>query len=205
MKLKHYIDSHKGATAFTILALMAWFDAWHNATAWIYLALHGTYGFLWVWKSRVFPDKNWERRASIKDGLTIWTGLTLYWIAPYLIASRNIEAPPWLLGLSTSMFCFGVFLHFSSDMQKHMQLKLQPQLLDDGLWHRLRNPNYLGELLIYLGFSMLAMHWAPLAALTLFVVAVWLPNMKRKDKSLSRYPGFADYEKRSWRFIPFVY
>jgi hypothetical protein len=52
-------------TAFYILGLMAFFGTWDNSTAWIYLALHGTYGFLWVWKNRILLDKNWERKVSV--------------------------------------------------------------------------------------------------------------------------------------------
>lgn len=205
MKLKHFIDSHKGVTAFYILGLMAFFGTWDNVTAWIYLALHGTYGFLWVCKSRIFPDKSWERTVSVSTGLLIWLALSLYWIAPFLITSRNSEAPPWLLGICVSIYALGVFLHFTSDMQKYMQLKLQPQLIHDGLWRRIRNPNYLGELLIYLGFSILAVHWLPLVSLAGFILILWIPNMRRKDKSLSRYPGFEEYKKDSWGFIPFLY
>jgi steroid 5-alpha reductase family enzyme len=89
-------------------------------------------------------------------------------------------------------------------MQKHVTLSLQKGLIQDGLWSRCRNPNYFGELLIYAGFSSLAMHWAPLAALALFVGAVWIPNMRKKDRSISRHEGFAEYKKRSKLFIPFV-
>jgi hypothetical protein len=41
--------------------------------------------------------------------------------------------------------------------------------------------------------------------LALFVLFYWLPNMRRKDASLSRYPEFAAYRQRSWLFIPFVF
>ena len=67
MQLPHkfFIDTHKGSNAVAIVALMAHFDAWHNETAWVYLALHGTYGLLWIAKSAVFPDKQWERPVSL--------------------------------------------------------------------------------------------------------------------------------------------
>ena len=202
MKQKHFIDSHKGATLLAVIALMACYKAWDNPTAWLYLATHGLYGLLWVTKSRSFPDRSWEAPCSRGYGLMIWAGLTLYWIAPWLICSRNIRVSPAFGGLCVGVFGLGIFLHFTSDMQKHMQLKLAPSLITDGLWSRLRNPNYLGELLIYGGFSALAMHWAPFAALGLFVAAVWIPNMLRKDRSLSRYPEFAAWKKRSWLFVP---
>ena len=64
--------------------------------------------------------------------------------------------------------------------------------------------NYFGELLIYLGFGLLAMHWLPVLVLGLFVVVIWIPNMLRKDRSLSRYAEFEEYERRSKFFLPFL-
>jgi protein-S-isoprenylcysteine O-methyltransferase Ste14 len=72
------------------------------------------------------------------------------------------------------------------------------------MFARCRNPNYLGELLIYVGFGLLAMHWIPMVVLALFVAIVWVPNMLRKDRSLSRYPEFEAYKRQSKMFIPFL-
>jgi protein-S-isoprenylcysteine O-methyltransferase Ste14 len=205
MRQRHFIDSHKAATAPAVLGMMALHGQWENPTAWLYLALHGSYGLLWLWKSRVFPDRAWERETGLGYGLVIWGGLTLYWIAPWIITSRGVQAPAWQLGASAALFAAGVYLHFASDMQKHVALRLRPgELVTDGLFRRTRNPNYLGELLIYLGFGLLARSWAPLAVIGLFLAAVWLPNMLRKDRSLSRYPGFAAYKERSALLVPFL-
>lgn len=205
MRERHFIDSHKGITGLFIISLIAWSDAWSNPTAMIYLALHGTYGILWVVKSKVFPDKSWERTCSLWWGLTIWAGLSLYWIAPWIITSSDVRAPAWLLAVAVSMYACGIFLHFAADMQKHVALALRPgQLVRRGLWSRMRNPNYFGELLIYLAFALLAMHWLPLLVLALFVLFYWTPNMLRKDRSLSRYDEFVEYRSRSWLFIPFI-
>ncbi|MEI6877275.1 MAG: DUF1295 domain-containing protein, partial [Spirochaetota bacterium] len=127
------------------------------------------------------------------------------WIAPLLIVSQDLRAPAWLLGLAVASYAMGLFLHFSSDMQKHVALKLHPgQLITDGLFARVRNPNYLGELLIYAGFGSLAMSWLPFAVIALFMALLWVPNMVKKEKSLSRYPGFADYKRRSKFLIPYL-
>lgn len=206
MRERHFIDSHKGITCVVIVLLIAWHDAWNNPTALVYLGLHGSYGLLWLVKSRFFPDKSWERSCSLLWGLVIWAGLTLYWIAPWIITRYDVRAPAWLLAVAVSTFAFGLFLHFCADMQKYLLLSLRPRrLITTGLWSRLRNPNYLGELLIYLAFALLAMHWLPLLVLFAFVFAYWLPNMLRKDRSLSRYESFAAYRSRSWLFIPFVF
>lgn len=206
MKQKHFIDTHKGATSVAILMMMAVYNQWENSTAWVYLALHGTYGILWVLKSSVFPDKTWERKTGWGYGLYIWAGLTLYWIAPWILTSKGVQAPPWFLGLCISLYILGIFLHFTTDMQKHTHLKLKPEnLITDGMMARSRNLNYFGELLIYLGFGLLTMHWAPIVVLALYIVIIWVPNMRRKDQSLARYPEFEDYQRWSKFFVPFLF
>jgi len=206
MKQKYFIDSHKGVTFLAILVMMAYFNQWQNPTAWVYLALHGTYGILWVLKSRIFPDKQWETDRGLWFGLVIWAGLSLYWIAPYIITSRGVQAPPWLLGLAVCLDTLGVFLHYAADMQKFIELKYNPgHLITDGLFSHTRNINYFGELLIYLGFGLLAMYWLPILVIVLYIIGVWFPNMQKKDKSLARYPEFAEYKRKSKLFIPFLF
>ena len=203
---KYYIDSHKALTGPYVLGLMAWYHAWDNLLAWIYLALHGTYGILWVLKSRYFGDKNWERPVPLYFGVVTWVLLSLYWIAPwFIVTERNHPIAPWMICVCIAMYGFGVFLHFAADMQKHMSLEYRRgTLLTDGLWSLSRNPNYLGELFIYLGFTLLAMHWIPLACLGFWFVAVWIPNMRKKDRSLSRYPEFAAYKAKTKLIIPYL-
>jgi protein-S-isoprenylcysteine O-methyltransferase Ste14 len=202
-KHKHFIDSHKCATGLAVAAMIAAYDAWDNPTALVYLALHGTYGVLWAVKSAVFGDRQWEREVGLGEGLTAWAALTLYWIAPWIIVAYDVRAPAWHLGLAVAAWGVGILLHFASDMQKHMHLELAPgTLLNRGLWSRCRNPNYLGELLIYVSFASLARHWIPIAWLATFVLGYWVPNMLRKDRSLARYPEFAAWKERSWLFIP---
>ena len=210
MKQKHFIDFHKGITFIYILMLINFYSAFDNTTIWIYLGLHGTYGILWVLKSFIFPDKTWDQKTNFAYGLVILSGLSLYWISPWLIVSGYfnggdmIVAPNWLISIVIFMFGLGVFLHFSSDMQKHTILKTNPgTLISDGLFKRSRNINYFGELFIYLSFALLAMHWIPILILAVFMIIVWVPNMLRKDKSLSRYKEFEDYKNKSRMFFPF--
>ncbi len=213
LKQKYFIDSHKGITPLFILSLIAYYNAWSNFIGLIYLALHGTYGLLWITKSYIFPDKQWEKQTSIFYGLFIWLGLSLYWVSPYIIISNNHYLPmfstqPTYIYFASciSIYIIGVFLHFTSDMQKHISLELnRGNLIDDYMFSRVRNTNYLGEFFIYIGFTLLACDWLPLIALLIFIIFIWIPNMIKKDKSLSRYKNFSEYEKRTSRLFPFIY
>lgn len=207
MKHKFYIDSHKALTGLFVLLLMGIYGVWDDPRMWLYFGMHGGYGFMWLLKSRTFPDKQWEQPVQLSYGVMTWAGLCLYWISPWLIVTdRAPAAPPWLLGVCVLMFTVGLVLHFAGDMQKHMAMQLRPGvLLTEGLWSRLRNPNYLGELLIYAGFSALTCHWLPMTVLAIFVVGLWVPNMIKKDRSLSRHAAFAEWKARSWCFLPGIW
>ena len=115
---------------------------------------------------------------------------------------ERTRAPAPLVALAIACNIFGVFLHFASDAQKHFTLAQRKGLITDGFFARSRNPNYLGELLIYLSLAILAMHLVPYLVLAGFGLAVFLPNMRRKDISLSRYPEFEDYRRRTGLLLP---
>ena len=110
------------------------------------------------------------------------------------------------MGLCVFIYCIGLFFHFASDMQKTLHLELAPgTLIQTRLWARLRNPNYFGELLIYLSFALLAAHPLSFIIFAGIIVGVWLPGMWAKDQSLKRYKGWDQYERRSYFWIPFIW
>ncbi len=200
---RHIIDVFKGLTAPFVLLVMLATDSFARVDAWVYLALHGTYGVLWVTKSRVFGDANWEKALRPFRAVQLVVGLLLYWAAPVVLCLQEQPAPPLLVGLSVALAGSGFFLHFVSDMQKHMHLQhCRGQLLTTGMWARTRNPNYLGELLIYLSFVVLSRHGLPALVFAAVIVFEWIPNMLRKDKSLARYPAFAAWKAQSGLLFP---
>lgn len=211
VKQKHIIDAFKGATGPFVLILILAFHRLENITAWVYLALHGTYGVLWVLKSNIFGDRQWEQSLTPVRAMMLVSGLSLYWLSPLIITVYDVELAAPQIAAAIALFGFGVFFHFAADMQKHTALQQGPRLITTGLFSRLRNPNYFGELLIYSSFSLLALEritwwigWIPAAAFASIVAVEWIPNMLRKDRSLSRYPEFAEYKKRSKLILPFI-
>ncbi len=204
MKIKHPINLHKATTFIFVLALMV---AYQNFTLgpWVYLALHGTYGILWLLKDRIYPDKQWEEEIPVLQGIIGFVIVCLYWVAPYILISSGTEPPIPLVAAAISLNIFGVFLHYSSDAQKYYTLKYKRGLITEGFFARCRNTNYLGEMSIYLSLAMLAQHWLPFLILGALVAGVWIPNWLKKDKSLSRYPEFAEYQANSGLIIPQIF
>src|SRR4028118_580355 len=201
MKLKHFINLHKGLSFPFIFTLMLIYQNF-NLGAWVYLALHGTYGLLWLLKSQIYPDKQWEQERSVGMGIFGFVLVSLYWVAPFILISSGSQPPLPLVAAAISLNILGVFLHYSSDAQKYYTLKYHSGLITEGFFARSRNTNYLGEVLIYGSFVMLVQHWLPFLILAAFIAGMFIPNMIKKDRSLGRYPEFADYKTRSGFLLP---
>ncbi len=204
IRLICFINAHKILALPVILGMMYWFHNW-STEAFVYLGLHGTYAMLWLVKSAIYPDKSFEQRH-----VPFWFGtlsgfvpLGTYYIVPYMLLSRHVSLRPWVFGFVICCYTVGIFLHFVEDAQKYYTLRFRSGLIEDGLFARTRNPNYLGETLTYVSFATLSWHW-----LSFLTIGGWfcfyLSNMRRKDRSLARYRNFAAYRARTGMLLPSI-
>lgn len=202
LKLNWVINVQKGGTLPFVLGLMAITDTW-TTTAWTYLALHGSYGLIWLLKDAVMPDARWQRRVTF-GGALLSFALVLgpYWIAPVLLVAGDTQQPAWLLAAATVAYAGGVVLMIASDAQKHFTLAQRPGLITTGFFARVRNPNYLGEMVLYASFAVVAGHVLPWLVLAWVWLALFVPNMLGKEASMSRYPQWADYQARTGMLLP---
>ena len=115
----------------------------------------------------------------------------------YQLGGAEFEPLPHHLGVSLTCFIIGNWLHHSADVQKYFVLRARRGLITDGFFSRCRNPNYLGEMMIYGSFaSMVLRHpcwWFPWASLTIVWSCLFYPSWLAKDASMSRYPEWPQY------------
>jgi len=133
MKLNQIINLHKGLTAFVVIGLMIFFDNFTIAP-YVYLALHGTYGLLWLLKEKIFPDPYFKEKINFLTSVTGFIFLGSYWVAPYILISSQKSVPNFVIAASVSINIIGVFLHFASDAQKYFSLKLKKDLIKEGFF-----------------------------------------------------------------------
>ena len=195
------INAHKILVTPIVLVLMWHFHNW-SASAFLYLGLHGTYTLLWLMKQSLFADKRFAQPIPLWIGLlTPFLPLMAYMIAPYLLISEHTVPPNWVFAAASFLVIFGVFLHYVSDAHKFFVLQVRKGLIEDGMFARTRNPNYLGEVLIYGGFILASWHWQGALVLAGWIV-FFVRNMRRKDDSMSRHPEFAAYKQRTGMLLP---
>ena len=197
-KFAWIINFQKGGT-FLFLGLLMWLYAPYTAAAtspaaWTYLALHGS----------------WQHRITIGGGLFALFGLAMYWSFGWLLISGTaapqypLPEPAWL-ALCISLVITGSAIMIAADAQKYYTLRLQRGLIRDGVHRYIRHPNYLGEMMIYLGFALVVLHWLPFVWLAYIWLTLFATNMAMKEASMSRYAEWADYKRRSWWLVPFVF
>lgn len=208
-KLAWVINFQKGGT-FMFLGWLMWYYQNTSTAAWVYLAMHGSYGLVWLLKDVAFPDANWQRKVTWLGGINAFLGvLGLYWVFGWLLIS-GASQPEYPLP-EAAWFCLcitlcvlGSVLMIAADAQKFYTLRVQRGLITDGVHRYIRHPNYLGEMMIYGSFAMMAWHWFPVLVLAWVWIGLFAVNMIHKEASMSRYPQWAQYKKDSWWLIPFV-
>jgi steroid 5-alpha reductase family enzyme len=207
IKLAWVINLQKGGTLFFVSLLMIWYRN-DTTAAWVYLALHGTYGLCWLLKHISFPDPQWERRVTVGGAAcAVLLVLGPYWIFPYLLISDALgpdhPAPNnVLLALCISLHTFGIVLMTAADAQKYFTLKYHPGLIEEGLFKYVRHPNYLGEILVYASYALLVQHWLPWLILAYIWIGLFWVNLMMIEASLARYPGWTSYRARTGLLWP---
>ncbi len=208
-KLSWVINFQKAGT-FVFVALLMWYYQNFSPAAFLYLALHGSYGFVWLLKDLSFPDKGWQRKVTIPAGLVAFFGVLFwYWVIAWLLIKEPMTpdyplADPVWFALCTALCVLGCVIMIAADAQKYYTLQHQKGLIDTGIHKYIRHPNYLGEMMIYGAFGLLAWHWLAATILVTVWLLVFVPNMVAKEKSLSRHSGWQAYKKRSGWLLPYL-
>ena len=207
LKFAWVINLQKGGTLFFVAALMYWYGDF-SAAAFTYLGLHGAYGMCWLLKDRAFPDPGWETKITFGGALmSVVLVLGPYWLAPVLLITDVLkEAKPepttLTLGIAIFVHTLGVAIMMVSDAQKYFTLREKRGLITDGMFARIRHPNYLGEMMIYGSYAFIVGHWIPWAVLGFVWLQLFVPNMLMKEASMSRYPEWPRYRARTGLLLP---
>ena len=209
-KFAWVINFQKVGTFIFLGALMAWYDNTSTA-AWIYLAMHGSYGLAWFIKDVSFPDPAWQPKITIAGGLIAFAAvLGWYWAFGWLLISGHAQPDYPLADCAWYALCItlcivGTTIMVAADAQKYFTLRIQRGLITDGMFRYIRHPNYLGEMMIYLSFALMVWHWLPFVVLAWVWIGLFAVNMTMKEASMSRYPEWAEYRERSWWLIPRIF
>lgn len=199
------------AKAVTILCLitLAIIYGVHDQRQVIYLCLHVSYCLWWMVEQWLFPLRR-EQIFTEKVGLPIFIVVLLFvgvfYALPGYFAFTNPHPITYLtIAIALPLYIFGSLINTGADVQKMVAKDMGVGLVKEGVWRSVRHVNYLGDLMRYTSFSIVAGSlWAFL--LPGVITLLYLQRINQKEKSMAaKYPDFATYQESSSRLLPWIW
>jgi protein-S-isoprenylcysteine O-methyltransferase Ste14 len=111
----------------------------------------------------------------------------------------------WLpLAAGTALGAWALSANRPGNFNVHPAPRAGGRLVSDGPYRWIRHPMYSALLLAGLGVVLGAGGWSALALATLAAV-LWLKARLEEQGMRAAHPDYADYERRTWRFVPFLF
>lgn len=117
----------------------------------------------------------------------------------------------WMFFVGVAISLLGIALEFFADNQL-FQFRNRPNpqkeaILDTGLWGKMRYPNYLGEMLFWIGLFFVghafgAELYTGSGALAMCCLFVFISIPMKEARMLERRPNFPEYQKRVPKLFP---
>lgn len=128
--------------------------------------------------------------------------LPLFWY----FKVENKDGSIFLIGFLISIL--GTFLEWKADNElfRFKKQAIKGQILDTGIWSKVRHPNYLGEMTFWggvalMGLAFTAPWYAYLGWMALVLMFVFI-TIPMKEARLAQKPGFDAYQKKVAKIIP---
>lgn len=183
-------------------------------------------GYLLIreWKSAAYskvlrPEMERSKKMPFGPKLAIWISCALLYTletSPVLFRMQNDAPADWALWLGLGLMVFGFTFELAADLQKTKAKKVNAyRFVDTGLYRIVRCPNYLGEMIFWLGvlvsgITALSGVWQWIAALLGFVLIVYVMFSGarrleiRQDRNYGEDPAYQAYCKKVPILIPLL-
>jgi steroid 5-alpha reductase family enzyme len=158
--------------------------------------------------------KEWGRFFYIRSYLQVYLlqGTLLYLIiVPVLLINSNTGASFNIIdGFGILVWLLGFFFEAVGDAQLARFLQDQTnkgKIMQSGLWHYSRHPNYFGEVTQWWGIFLLALSlphgWLGIIGpLTITILILKVSGIPMLEKKMAENPEFTEYKKKTSIFIP---
>ncbi|WP_018870580.1 DUF1295 domain-containing protein [Thioalkalivibrio sp. ALgr3] len=129
---------------------------------------------------------------------------------PVLAGVSAQSMQPLLLAAGLAVWAFGFVFETVADLQM-ARFRADPQrrgeVMDRGLWRYSRHPNYFGEIVVWVGYGLLALAaggwWGIPSAVLMIVLILRVSGVTLLESHLHETrPGYADYVARTPALVP---
>jgi protein-S-isoprenylcysteine O-methyltransferase Ste14 len=175
------------------------------------------YGFFEIFMSRRQQGKREISKTGDKGSIWLLTiSISIgYWLS-FIIASTKIgRIYHWntFFVIGAILALIGLIIRVTSILTLKQQFtytvtKIENhELIETGLYKKIRHPGYLGQLIIFLGISTCLSNWISILLMIIPVLLGYLNRITVEEKFMVEQMGqkYIDYQKRTKRLIPMIY
>jgi len=175
------------------------------------------YGFFEIFMSRRQQGKREISKTGDKGSIWLLTiSISIgYWLS-FIIASTKIgRIYHWntFFVIGAILALIGLIIRVTSILTLKQQFtytvtKIENhELIETGLYKKIRHPGYLGQLIIFLGISTCLSNWVSILLMIIPVLLGYHNRITVEEKFMVEQMGqkYIDYQKRTKRLIPMIY
>jgi len=175
------------------------------------------YGFFEIFMSRRQQGKREISKSGDKGSIWLLTiSISIGFWMSFIVASTKIgRIYHWntFFIIGTILALIGLIIRVTSILTLKQQFTYtvtrieNHQLIETGLYKRIRHPGYLGQLIIFLGISTCLSNWLSILLMIIPVLMGYLNRITVEEKFMVEQMGqkYIDYQKRTKRLIPTIY
>ncbi len=169
-------------------------------------------------------DKRYAMMRKRNPGTFPWRSLvTVFWLqavlawviggALYYPMVRTGDGLNWLDAVAVAVFLVGLYFEAVGDWQLTRFLadpSNRGKVMDQGLWRYTRHPNYFGDTVVWLGFSLVSVAsgawWGLYSVVLMGLMIVRVSGVAMTDKVMAKKDakreGYDEYVRRTNAFFP---
>ncbi len=175
------------------------------------------YGFFEIFMSRRQQGKREIAKSGDKGSIWLLTiSISIgFWISFIIASTKTGRIYHWntFFIIGTILALIGLIIRVTSILTLKQQFTYtvtrieNHELIETGLYKRIRHPGYLGQLIIFLGISTCLSNWLSILLMIIPVLVGYLNRINVEEKFMVKHMGqrYLDYQMRTKRLIPGVY
>ena len=156
-----------------------------------------------------------DRFGLVSLGTVFGLQGALVWVVSLPVQAGQVPTTPprltWVDYLGAGVWLVGLIFESVGDWQL-AKFKADPankgKVMDRGLWHYTRHPNYFGDFMVWWGLYLIALAtgvawWTVIGPIVMSILLIRVSGKAMLEKTIrKRRPGYEDYVRRTSGFFP---
>ena len=156
-----------------------------------------------------------DRFGLVSLGTVFGLQGALIWVVSLPVQAGQVPTTPprltWVDYLGAGVWLVGLIFESVGDWQL-AKFKADPankgKVMDRGLWHYTRHPNYFGDFMVWWGLYLIALAtgvawWTVIGPIVMSILLIQVSGKAMLEKTIGkRRPGYEDYVRRTSGFFP---